>query len=224
MCTHTTLVHRGLVTVFREGVSGLNRSTQLSRGFSTRAPADRWWDVDHPRPDISNEQFAARLGPYLKSARRARGMRLRQLADSELGVGELRAVEKGKYPLTPLVVSALAARYGADLAGVMPPRDPVVLLATGTISTGGLEETFDPHELGSVLDAYVRLVRKLRDSRGLEMVTLRREDLIDIADQLDRPRTDVVDRVAALMGANDSQRRAMVELFLSGAEVVGVAA
>lgn len=151
-------------------------------------------------------------------------MRLRQLTDSELGVAELRAVEKGTYPLTPLVVSALAARYGADLAGVMPPRDRVVLLATGTISTGGVEETFEPDDTDSVLHAYLRLVRQLRSARGLEMVTLRREDLIDIAEQLGRPRTDVVDRIAELMGANGKQRRAMVDLFISGAEVVGVAA
>lgn len=170
-----------------------------------------------------SRDFAARIGAYLKQARRARRLRIRQLATRELPASLLRSVEKGTHPLTPLLVAEVAARYGTDLARVLPPRDRLVLLATGTICAGGLEEVFDPGDLDSVLDAYLRLVARLRGSDGA-VTTLRRDDLIDIADQVGLPRTDVVARVAARLGANDGQRRAMVELYLAGADVVGIAA
>ena len=75
----------------------------------------------------------------------------------------------------------------------------------------------------SILEAYLRLVRRLRGVDSDASIMLRREDLIDIADQLGRPRPEIVDRVAVLMGATGEQRRAMVDLYLAGATVVGIA-
>lgn len=171
--------------------------------------------------DAMTAEFADRLGRYLRAVRRERRLRLRQLATDDLPKATLRALEKGTHPLTPLVVAEVAARYGAELAELLPAREPLVLLATGTICGGGLEESFEPGDIDSLIDAYLHLVRRLR---GVEcpVTSLRREDLVSIADQAGRPRTDIVDRVAAAMGATTAQRRAMVELYLAGADVVGV--
>lgn len=171
--------------------------------------------------DAMTAEFADRLGRYLRAVRRERKLRLRQLSSESLPTGTLRALEKGVHPLTPMVVAEVAARYGADLADLLPAREPLVLLATGTICGGGLEETFDPNDLDSLIGAYLHLVRRLRRVES-PVTTLRRDDLIGIADQVGRPRTDIVDRVAGAMGATAAQRRAMVELYLAGADVVGI--
>lgn len=172
--------------------------------------------------DVTTPEFAARLGAFLREVRRERGVRIGHLAEGRLTRRVLRDVERGAHPLDPMLVSELAGRYGAELDELLPRREPILLLATGTIATGGMDETFDPGDVESLLAAYLRLVRRLRGANVDEVITLRREDLIDIADQLERPRPEIVDRVAVLLGATGAQRRAMVELYLSGASVVGV--
>lgn len=173
--------------------------------------------------NVTTPEFAGRFGSFLREVRRARKLRLRHLRGGEFSSGDLRAVERGVYPLDPMVVSELAGRYGAELGDLLPAREPVLVMATGTISTGGFEEAFDPGDVDALLEAYLRLIRRLRGADSDGAVALRREDLIDIADQVERPRPEIVDRVAVLLGATGDQRRAMVELYLSGASVVGVA-
>jgi transcriptional regulator with XRE-family HTH domain len=172
--------------------------------------------------DVTSPEFAVRFGTFLRDLRRGRGMRLRHLSDREIGRGALRSVERGSHPLNPMLVNELASRYGAELDELLPKREPILLLATGTVATGGMDESFEPDDVESLLSAYLRLIRRLRGSNEDEAITLRRDDLIDIADQLERPRPEIVDRVAVLLGATGAQRRAMVELYLSGASVVGV--
>lgn len=170
--------------------------------------------------DVTSADFAARFGSLLKGARRARRLRLRHLATPEFPVSTLRAVERGTHSLTPLVASELAAQYGAELAELFPARQALVLLATGTVSAGGIDEHFDAGDIDSVLEAYLRLIGRLRGDS--DVTTLRRDDLSDIADQLGRPRPEIIDRVGELAGATPAQRRAMVQLYLAGADVVGL--
>ncbi len=174
--------------------------------------------------DVTTPEFAARFGTFLRETRKARRLWVRHLTDGELSSGLLRAVERGTHPLEPMLVGQLASRYGVDLDELLPPREPLVLLATGTVAAGGLDERFVPGDVGSTLEAYLRLIRRLRGAHPGDAVTLRRDDLVDIADHLGLPRTEVVDRLAEAMGATEGQRRAMVELYLAGALVVGVAA
>lgn len=172
--------------------------------------------------DVTTPAFASRFGAFLRDTRKARGMRIGQLADVEFKRAALRSVEKGSHALTPMLVSELASRYGAELGDLLPNRDPILVLATGTVATGGMDEPFTPGDVESLLHAYLRLIRRLRGNNEDEIIALRREDLIDIADQLERPRPEIVDRIAVLLGASGAQRRAMVELYLSGASVVAV--
>lgn len=163
------------------------------------------------------------MGQFLREVRQERGLRLRHISGDGLGRSRLRAIERGEETLDAALVSELAGRYGAELESLMPPRHAVVLLATGTISASGTDEAFEPGDIDSLLDAYLRLIRRLRGANPDEAIVLRRDDLIDIADQLGRPRPEIVDRVAVMLGATGSQRRAMVDLYLSGASVVGIA-
>lgn len=172
--------------------------------------------------DVTSREFASRFGAFLSAARRERGIRLRHLADKTIPTRMLKAIERGDHLLEPLLVAELASRYGTDLDHLFPRREPVVLLATGTVAAGGLEEPFEPGDIDSIVVAYLRLIRRLRVGSGSQVITLRRDDLIDIADQLGRPRPEIVDRVAVQLGATGSQRRAMVDLYLSGAVVIGI--
>lgn len=178
--------------------------------------------VENISADVTTPEFASRLGSYLREVRRERSVRLRHMVDDALPIGVLRKIEKGVYPLEPMLVAELAGRYGADLHEILPTRDPVVILATGTIAAGGMDEQFEPGDVDSVLRAYLDLILRLRGADSDYAVTLRRDDLIDVADQLGRPRAEIVDRLAVLLGATGAQRRAMVDLYLSGAIVVGI--
>ncbi len=149
-------------------------------------------------------------------------MRLRHLADDDMPAAVLRAVEKGRHPLTPTMIAGLAGRYEADLAELLPTRETVIILATGTIAAGGLDESFLPDDADSMLGAYLRLIGRLRGETGVGALALRRDDIVNIADQLGRPRPEIVDKVGLMLGASPAERRAMVDLYLAGATVVGV--
>lgn len=179
--------------------------------------------MDYFNVDVTTPIFADRFGEQLRSVRKSRGTRLWHLTNAEFSAKALRSVERGDYLLEPVVVAELAALYGVELDEVLPSREPVRISATGVVASGGIEETFEPMDIDSMLGAYLRLIARLRGADPGEAFPLRREDLIKIADQLERPRPEIVDRVAVLMGVTGSQRRAMVDLYLSGALVVGVA-
>ena len=51
---------------------------------------------------------------------------------------------------------------------------------------------------------------------------LRRSDITALADHLDVPCTTVVTRLADLMLASGAEARAMIQLYLGGASVVGL--
>ena len=173
--------------------------------------------------DVTTPEFGMRLGNFLRGVRRERGLKVRHVAGHGLGWRDIRAIERGDFPLEPILVGELAGRYGAELSDLFPAREPVLVMATGTIAAGGMDESFIPGDVESLLKSYLTLIRRLRGANADEAIVLRREDLIDIADQLQRPRPEIVDRVAVLLGATGAQRRAMVDLYLSGASVVGLA-
>ncbi len=178
--------------------------------------------MEHLIYDPASEDFPKRFGEYLRALRSERKIALRHLADREVTRATLKAVERGEYPLDNMFVAHLTARYGGDLGDLLAEREPIVLLASGTIAAGGMEESFEPGDVDGLLDAYLRLIHRLRGEAETKSITLRREDLIDIADQLGRPRAEIVDRVAVLLGATGDERRAMVDLYLSGAMVLGL--
>lgn len=81
---------------------------------------------------------------------------------------------------------------------------------------------FDPLDATSLLEAYLRLVRRARRQQSAPDVTLRRDDIEIIAEHLASTPEVVIDRLASLMGATRAQRVAMASLFASGAMVIGL--
>ncbi len=160
------------------------------------------------------------MGEALRRRRRRRGLRLRQLVDPTLDLATLKAAERGRLRLTRPLLTELAGRYGLDLEALFPPRRAVEI-GTGGLVIDGQREPCDVGSLVSMLRAYLRLVGRLRADVGPAR-PLRRDDIRALADRLDIPCTDVISRLADLMDASGAETRAMIELYLSGASVVGL--
>ncbi len=178
-------------------------------------------NVDEPAPA---ESFAQNIGVALRDARRVRHMRIRHLADDSITAAQLKAAERGELPLSRPLLTELSSRYGVDLGGLFAERQAVRVEAT-KVSIGDDSEPCRADSLNSVLDAYLNLLDRVRsDNTGApgEPKPLRRDDIRVLADQLDIPCTSVISRIAEMMDANGAETRAMVELYLSGASVVGL--
>ncbi len=170
--------------------------------------------------DLAQPDLARSVGDALRRIRRARRLRVRQLADRTLDVATLKAAEKGRLRLSRSLLIELAGRYGLDLEELFPPRRPVEI-GPGRLTIDGQTEPCKDGSLTSMLGAYLRLVDRVRTDPG-PVRPLRREDVRALADRLDIPCTDVISRLADLMYADGAETRAMIELYLSGASVVGL--
>jgi sortase (surface protein transpeptidase) len=177
-----------------------------------------------PKFDLESPAFAAHFGRLLVATRHTRGCTRRTLvaADDRFSVAELRQIERGRLHLDESVIDGVCQVYGADLGALLPSRNPVSIV-DGMITADGVRASFSPTDPASLLDAYLRLIRQMRHQRRAPAVALRRDDIEAIADFLALPGAEIVDRLAALMGATAAQRSGMAMLFASGAIVIGLA-
>jgi hypothetical protein len=174
--------------------------------------------------DVSSDAFAGRLSTLLREHRRADGIRLRALARRSAGrftTRDLREIEAGRSAVDDAV--ELTALYGADLSSILPARMAVEVDPGGRVITAGVAEEFEPDDVTSLLTAYLRLIRRLRNDERAPVVALRRDDVEALAAVIDEPGERVLDRLGELMSVTQAQRKVMVGLFVSGAVVVGLA-
>ena len=83
--------------------------------------------------------------------------------------------------------------------------------------------TFVPGDERSLLVAYLKLVRWLRHQKSTPAIVLRRTEIELLADHLGAAPDEILERLATLMGATISQRRALVATFATGAAVIFLA-
>ncbi|MFM2072487.1 MAG: hypothetical protein RLZZ623_2750, partial [Actinomycetota bacterium] len=177
--------------------------------------------------DVDGEAFGARFGGLLADRRRTSGRSRRDLArqsDGTFTAQRLRKVEAARCRITVAEAAALLDLYGADIDRIRLPRLAVKIAAHGVISAAGIAVSFTPHDSSSLLLSYLRLVRQLRGQERPAEIVLRRDDIEALAEHLDESGETIVDRLAALMGASQTQRRAMVGMFAAGALLIGLAA
>jgi hypothetical protein len=184
--------------------------------------------------DLESPAFAVRLGLLLTACRERSGVRRGVLASASHGTftsRELRQFEHGMGRIDGQTAGALALLYGADLGEILPHRLPLTIGWSETsaasvplpvVSTCGVSLTADSNDHDDVLDAYLRLVRRLRGVSAAPVAELRRADIAALADHLDITPDEVIDRLGALMGATHGQRRAMLSMFVAGAMVIGL--
>ena len=175
---------------------------------------------DLAQTDVRSPAFAQAVGLVLRDARRAKGIRLRHISDSNLRKSTLKAAERGQLQLNRALLTQLASRYGIDLAQVVGRRERLRIGAS-TIAIGQLAENCDVGSLNSMLTAYLRVVDRARgDTTGPK--PLRRDDIAQLADHLDEPCTTIIGRIGDLMEARGAETHAMIDLYLTGASVVGL--
>lgn len=175
--------------------------------------------------DISSASFARRLGALLASHRQRSKQylwRLSRRSQGALSVDDLTAIEAGDVPIDEDLLDTLTELYGVRLDALLPPRVRLAVSPLGTISANGVDISFDPSNDDSMLEAYLQLVRTLRDQLDRKVIELRREDMDVLADHLMLPGSWIVTELARLMGANERERRAMEAMFIAGASVISV--
>ncbi|MGI9623633.1 MAG: hypothetical protein ACR2PK_12420 [Acidimicrobiales bacterium] len=172
------------------------------------------------------QTFEIEFGQYLHELRRRQGLRRRHLATDDVPANMLRKVERGELPLNRSLLVWVAKQYGADLDDFMPSRSPLIISPEAIIIDGKSQQIANESVTATLL-AYLELVRSLRsDSSGIGppgLLPLRRADVQILSAHLDQPCAVIVGRLAELMDARGDETQAMVQLYLHGAEVIGVA-
>lgn len=172
---------------------------------------------------VYESDFAHRVGRELREARRSRKLRLRQIANGRFSVATLRAAERGQLDLDRPMLTELASRYGIDLGELFPSRQSLGIGAN-SVTIGDIGERCDLRSLNSTLTAYLSVIEQTRSATGGNTGPLRRDDIQRLADHLDVPCTTIISRLADLVDAEGSETRAMIDLYLSGASIVGLRA
>lgn len=176
--------------------------------------------------DIAGEAFARRLANLLTHRRTTTKRSVRAMArrsDGHFTARQLRRFESSAVTLDPVITSALASLYEVDLDHILPLRSEIAITGDGLITAGGVDAVFEPGDPGSLLETYLRLVRRLRDQERDEVVSLRREDIEGLAEFLGQSGESVIEQLGTLMGATKTQRRVMAGMFLTGAMIITVA-
>ena len=175
----------------------------------------------------SEEKIARRIAVMLAERRRRSGASVRAVARSSGGrfsAKQLRAIEAGRVAIDPETAHELAELYGIDVTIAAPDRMPIEIDPRGVLSTGGSAISFDPRNVDSLLENYLRLVRALRGEERPQAIELRRNDVEVLSQYLELPGEAIVERLAALMGATQLQRRVLAGMFVAGAMVIGLLA
>lgn len=182
---------------------------------------------DVPRIDIDDPAFGIRLARLLVHRRESIGVGLGAMARRSNGTvprGTLRELESGTSTLDPALVSRVVALYGVDLDDIAPARIRIRIdRSARTVSAGGVAAHFGETDADELLRTYLRLVRRLRDQHDVEVISLRRDDVDDLARFLGRPAESVLEQLCDLMGSTRSQRRMVVGMCLAGAMMVTIA-
>lgn len=175
---------------------------------------------------IESPEFAHRFGRLLTTTRLDAKASVDELLASgrtDLDAAQLLQFEQGVSPIDESIVEALCLVYSADIGRILPARLPVVI-GDGRLWGSGLSVRFSRDDPTSLLVAYLRLIRRMRNQKRAPAVALRRDDIITLALHLDIDGAEVVDRLSTLMNVSATQRNTMAMLFAAGAIVIGLAA
>jgi sortase (surface protein transpeptidase) len=181
--------------------------------------SDSWLAIESP-------EFAVRFGRLLTTTRRRSKSSITKLAASKLvrfDASQLRQFEQGVSTIDESIVEALCLLYSADLGRVLPQRLPV-MISGRCLSCAGTSVRFSTDDPTSLMVAYLRLIRRLRNQKQTPAVALRRDDVLVLARYLDIDGAEVVERLSTLMKVSAAQRNTMAMLFATGAIVIGVTA
>jgi hypothetical protein len=182
--------------------------------------------IDGGDIETASPQFVRQLAAELMVARRRSRRPIWWLARSSHGRftrQQLHDAESGRLPLHPDTVAQLADVYGIDVDSLLPAaRGGLQIRADGLISSGGVSMPFTPGDDTSLVTAYFRLARQLRQQDDASTLTLRGDDLRTIAQFLERSGTPSR-YLEAVLAASIAERRVLAGSLIAGAVSIGLA-
>ena len=140
-----------------------------------------------------------RLGTLLRAARKERGSTRREVAH-RVGAtpSELRRYERGDAPVPPSLVASLAECYGEDLTAQLATRAPIDL-DTRRLVIGTESHTLESDDSDELLQRYIEIVARLRQSQPGEPIALRADDLVALSSALGQDAGYVEARIVELL-------------------------
>lgn len=181
--------------------------------------------IDGGDIETASPQFVRQLAAELMVARRRSHRPIWWVARSSGGrftSRQLRDAEAGRLVIGPDTVAQLAQLYGIDLDGLLPTtRGGLDIRSDGLISSGGVSVPFTPGDDASLITAYFRLTRELRQMDDASTLTLRRDDLRTIAQFLERSGTPSR-YLEAVLAASIAERRMLAGSLVAGAVSIGL--
>lgn len=181
--------------------------------------------IDGSNIEMASPMFVRHVAARLVSERRRARRPLWLVATKSKGrftTRDLRDAEAGVLPLDADAVTQLAELYGIELSGLLPStRRGLDIRADGLISAGGVTLPFTPGDSASLVGAYFKLARTLRDIDDETILPLRRSDVEAIDSFLRRsmPSTDILGPILAMV---DAERSVMVASIVAGAAAIGL--
>jgi hypothetical protein len=192
----------------------------------SKAPRRTGIDVIDGRDiETASPHFVRQLSAALMIARRRRRTPTWLLARRSRGrftTHDLHAAETGALTLQPDTVADLAALYGVDLTALLPGARDELSIRDGRISSGGVTAAFTPGDSASLVTAYFKLTRQLRQLDDATTMPLRRDDVRCIAQFLEGSRTPSK-YLEAVLAASIAERRVLAGSLIAGAVSIGLA-
>jgi transcriptional regulator with XRE-family HTH domain len=150
-----------------------------------------------------------RLGTMLRAARKERGSTRREVAQ-RVGTtaSDLRRYERGNEPVPPSVIAALAECYGEDLTEQLATRAPIQLDGRRLV-VGTEGQSLESNDADEVLQHYVEIVSRLRQSQPGEPIALRADDLVALSTALGQDAVHVESRIVELLGCTQHEAHSL---------------
>ena len=183
--------------------------------------------VDESAPGVValllDDLAAPRLGTLLRAARKEQGSTRREIAN-RVGTTphQLRRYERGEEAVPSRVIAALAECYGEALTAQLATRAPVQLEGRRLV-VGTDEQTLASDDSDEVLQHYVGIVARLRNTQPGEPIALRADDLVALSSALGLDAVHVEARIVELLGCTPSEARSLHAEMLRRKLVVPVA-
>jgi hypothetical protein len=183
--------------------------------------------IDARDIETASPQFVRQLAATLAAARRRRHLPVWWLAQNSKGRftrRQLQRAEGGRLQLTAGTVADLAGLYGVDVTDVLPDArfHGLDIRADGVIRSGGAATTFTPGDGASLVTAYFRLARQLRQLDDDQTMPLRQDDLRCIAQFLETSAAPSK-YLEAVLAASLAERRVVAGSLIAGAVSLGLA-
>jgi hypothetical protein len=176
--------------------------------------------------EMASPMFVRHLAARLVSERRRARRPLWLMATRSKGrftTRDLRDAEAGVLPLDADTVTMLAEVYCVPLDDLLPTtRRGLDIRADGLISAGGVTLSFIPGDSRSLVGAYFKLARTLRDIDDQAALPLRRAD-VEAIDAFLRQSSPPSDLLAPILAMVDAERQVMVASIIAGAAAIGLA-